>query len=87
MEWIAEGATKDMGPLGKFLFNTGTSMGQTLLRIPFGVPGLALAGLSAGSQAAYDAAQRGATPKQAIVAGGLSELIRHFYQSLYLFLI
>ena len=86
MEWVAEGATKDMGPLGKFLFNTGTSM-QTLLRIPFGVPGLALAGLSAGSQAAYDAAQRGAIPKQAIAAVGLSELIRHFYQSLYLFLI
>lgn len=74
-EWVAEGATEDMSAVGKFLFNTGTSIAQTALRLPFGTSSLPLAGLSAGSQAAYDAAQRGATPSKALLSGTTSGIV------------
>ncbi len=73
--WTNEGVTKDMGSVGKFLYNTGTSMAQTLLRLPLGAGSLPLAGLSAGSQAAYDAAQRGATPSEALLSGTTSGIV------------
>lgn len=74
-EWVAEGATEDMSAVGKFLFNTGTSIAQTALRLPLGAGSLPLAGLSAGSQAAYDAAQRGATPSKALLSGTTSGIV------------
>lgn len=73
--WTNEGVTKDMGQAGKFLYNVGTSIGQTALRLPLGAPGLALAGLSAGSQSAYDAAQRGASAEQALLSGTASGIV------------
>ncbi len=73
--WTNEGVTKDMGSVGKFLYNTGTSMAQTLLRLPLGAGSLPLAGLSAGSQAAYDATQRGATPSEALLSGTTSGIV------------
>ena len=73
--WTNEGVTKDMGQAGKFLYNVGTSIGQTALRLPLGAPGLALAGLSAGSQSAYDAAQRGASAEQALLSGTTSGIV------------
>ncbi len=73
--WTNEGVTKDMSNVGKFLYNTGTSIAQTALRLPLGAGSLPLAGLSAGSQAAYDAAQRGATPSEALLSGTTSGIV------------
>ena len=62
--------TENMGEAGKFFYNTGVSMGENLVMLPFGGK-IALATMagSAFSNTAYDATKRGATVDQATNLG------------------
>ncbi len=70
-----EGLTDGKGGVANFAINTGLSMLESAARMPLAALGInvpvALAGLSAGANAAYDAAERGATPRQALATGTL----------------
>ncbi len=71
-----EGITEDMSGFGAFLYNTGVSIGENLVTLPFGgtITIASMAG-SAFSSSAYDATKRGATAEQALAMGITSALV------------
>lgn len=64
--------SEDMGDVGRFLYNTGMSMGDTLLAMPMGGFGMTLLGGAAATSAMQSAAERGATDNQALMVGLLA---------------
>lgn len=86
-------ASKEMGAVGKFLYDAGMSVADVLVNTALtggaGLTGKAAAGASGmlmGSGAATstmaDAIERGATEEQAMIAGGLSGIAESLFESL-----
>jgi len=61
--------SEDMGGVGKFLYNTGMSMADTLVAMPMGSFGMAMLGGSAATNAMQSAIERGASDGQALKIG------------------
>lgn len=61
--------SEDMSGVGKFLYNTGMSMADTLAAMPMGGFGMALLGGSAATNAMQAAIDRGASDSQALKIG------------------
>lgn len=61
--------SEDMSGVGKFLYNTGMSMADTLAAMPMGNFGMALLGGSAATNAMQTAIERGASDSQALKIG------------------
>jgi len=71
---LREGASKDMGGTGKFLYNTGMSAVDSLVNSEV------LLGLSAGLNTYNDVKTRGGTEKQAMVSGVFAGLAESFFE-------
>ena len=63
-----------------FLIDTGLSIGQSAMRLPFGQAGLALAGGSAATGSYLDAKERNATENQAILLGAAQGGAEMFFE-------
>lgn len=76
---IQQGATEDMGQVGRFLYNTGLSILDSATAMGSGGWGTVLLGGSAATSAMQDAISRGATDEQALtiglVAGGMEAVM------------
>ncbi len=67
---LREGASSDLGNVGKFLYNTGMSMADSALLVSALGPGATVVmGMSAASSTAKDVVDRGGTNNQALLAG------------------
>ena len=72
----AQGITRDMNAFERLLVQTGLSMGQMAMTLPFGQAGsLLLMSSEAAGNAVLDATQRGASAPQALASGLLSGAI------------
>ncbi|NCB06402.1 MAG: hypothetical protein EOM69_12895, partial [Clostridia bacterium] len=65
----SEGVTEGMGGVGKFLTQTGLSIGQYATKLPFGQFALLAMGLEVAGAKSYDVARRGGSAGEALLIG------------------
>ena len=81
-EAIREEISKDLSGFGSFIYNTGMSIADTVVRLPLGSAGLLVAGGGAAASQIADAKKRGASDEQAIASGLASGIAEALFENL-----
>lgn len=80
-EAIRENISKELSGFGSFIYNTGMSMLDTVVRLPLGGAGLAVAGAGAAASQIADAKKRGASDEQAVASGVAAGVAEALFES------